>query len=87
MFAGFKIAKMVGFAAKLNRYNVIKIDKNSEYQNTLDKGKLMKRLNREIVREIADAFPNVRLEEDDSFAQSILRVYSATGETFVILMD
>lgn len=87
LFAGFKIAKTAGFAAKLNRCNVIKIDMNSEYQNTLDKGKLMKRLNREIVREIADAFPNVRLEEDDSLAQSILRVYSATGETFVILMD
>lgn len=87
LFAGFKIAKTAGFAAKLNRYNVIKIDMNSEYQNTLDKDKLMKRLNREIVREIADAFPNVRLEEDDSLAQSILRVYSATGETFVILMD
>ena len=87
LFAGFKIAKTTGFAAKLNRYNVIKIDMNSEYQNTLDKDKLMKRLNREIVCEIADAFPNVRLEEDDSLAQSILRVYSATGETFVILMD
>lgn len=87
LFAEFKIAKAVGFAEKLNRYNVIKIDMNSEYQNTLDKDKLMKRLNREIVREIADAFPNVRLEEDDSLAQSILRVYSATGETFVILMD
>ena len=87
LFVDFKIAKTPGFAAKLNRYNVIKIDMNSEYQNTLDKDKLMKRLNREIVREIADAFPNVRLEEDDSLAQSILRVYSATGETFVILMD
>jgi len=87
LFAGFKIAKTAGFAEKLNRYNVIKIDMNSEYQNTLDKGKLMKRLNREIVREIAYAFPNVRLEEDDSLAQSILRVYSATRETFVILMD
>lgn len=87
LFAGFKIAKTAGFAEKLNRYNVIKIDMNSEYQNTLDKGKLMKRLNREIVHEIADAFPNVRLEEDDSLAQSLLRVYSATGETFVILMD
>ena len=75
LFAGFKIAKTAGFAAKLNRYNVIKIDMNSEYQNTLDKDKLMKRLNREIVCEIADAFPNVRLEEDDSLAQSILRVY------------
>lgn len=87
LFAGFKISKTTGFAAKMNRYNVIKIDMNSEYQNTLDKDKLMKRLNREIVREIADAFPNVRLEEDDSLAQSILRVYSATGDTFVILMD
>ena len=27
------------------------------------------------------------IEEDDSLAQSILRVYSATGETFIILID
>lgn len=29
LFADFKIAKTAGFAAKLNRYNVIKIDMNS----------------------------------------------------------
>ena len=52
LFAGFKIAKTAGFAAKLNRYNVIKIDMNSEYQNTLEKNTLIRRLTEKIKEEM-----------------------------------
>ena len=48
MFAPYKIASDPAFSEKLNKYNVIKIDMNSEYQNTLDKSKLMQRLTRKI---------------------------------------
>ena len=87
LFAPYKIAQDPSFEEKLNKYNVIKIDMNSEYQNTTDKVQLLNRLTREIKREMREQFPSVSLEEDDSLAQSILRIYEKTGETFILLID
>ncbi len=87
LFAPFKIAKDPCFEERLNKLNVIKLDMNSEYQNTVDKNGLIKRITREIKAEMIKEFPGAGILEDDSLGQSILRVYSATGETFVIIMD
>ena len=48
LFAPYKIAKDQSYESKLNKYNVIKIDMNSEYQNTLDREKLLRRLTEKI---------------------------------------
>ena len=87
IFEGLKIAKTEGFEKKLNKYNVIKLDMNSEYQNTFDKKNMLKKLTREIRDEMVQAFPEVSFRDDDSLARCILRTYSATGETFIIIMD
>lgn len=87
LFAPFKIAGEKCFEEKLNKYNVIKLDMNSEYQNTMDKSELIKRLAREVKAEMVKEFPSVGIPDDDSLAQSILRIYAATGETFIIIMD
>ena len=87
LFAPFKIATDPGFEEKLNKYNVIKIDMNSEYQNTLDKDRLLIRLQQEVKEEMQNFFSDVDFKEDDSLAQSILRAYAATGETFVLIID
>ena len=44
LFEHFKIAAADGYRDKLNKYNVIKIDMNSEYQNALNKDRLLIRL-------------------------------------------
>ena len=87
LFSPLKIASDPSFEEKMNRFHVIKIDMNSEYQNATDKIQMLNRLTREIKREMREQFPEVTLEEDDSLAQSILRVYEKTGGTFIILMD
>ena len=87
LFAPYKIAQDPSFESKRNKYHVIKIDMNSEYQNTMDKVQLIRRLTLEIKREMREQIPDVEQEEDDSLAKSILRVYEKTGESFVILMD
>lgn len=87
LFAPFKISRTPGFEEKLNRYNVIKIDMNSEYQSIENKDMLLKTLTREIKRELRAVFTDVELEEEDSLARSILRIYAATGETFVVIID
>ena len=87
LFSPFKISSDTGFEEKLNKYNVIKIDLNSEYQNTFDKDKLIFRLTDEIKTEMKKHFPDVSLKEEDSLAQCILRIYSETNETFILIID
>ena len=87
LFAPYKIAKDQSYESKLNKYNVIKIDMNSEYQNTLDREKLLRRLTEKIREEIREAFTEIHISDDDSLAESILSVYSKTGGRFVIIID
>lgn len=87
IFSGLKIASDPDFHEKLNAYNVIQIDMNSEYQNTKDKDSLISRLTREIKRELVEEFPDILFESDDSLAQCIIRIYAATKQTFIILLD
>ena len=87
LFTPYKIAKESCFEEKLNRYNVIKIDMNSEYQNVLDRENLIRAITENIQAEMRQQFPDVEIPDNDSLPQSILRIYSATGETFIIIMD
>ncbi|MBQ6734236.1 MAG: AAA family ATPase [Lachnospiraceae bacterium] len=87
LFAPYKIAQDPSFPEKLNQYNVIKIDMNSEYQNTREKKNLITRLEEEIAEEMQKQFPDVSLKAGGSLAQNILKIYSETGETFILLID
>ena len=87
LFAPLKIAKTEGYRERLNKLNVIKIDLNSEYQSAEDKAQIIKILSREICSELREEFPSVSFREEDSLARSILRVYAATKESFVIIID
>lgn len=60
---------------------------NSEYQDTMDKEKLLYRLMTRIKMEMQASFPDVLIEEDDSMAGAILKVYSAMEEKFVLVFD
>ena len=60
LFAPYKIAKDPCFEEKLNRFTVIKIDMNSEYQNTMEKETLLKRLTQDVKEEMREAFPKQR---------------------------
>ena len=87
LFVNRGIASDPEFETNLNKYNVIKIDMNSEYQNTNDKNNLIKRLTEKIRLEMSAEYPNIEFGDDDSVAESILRIYSATGDTFIIIID
>lgn len=87
MFSKFKIAKESSFETYLNKFNVIKIDVNSEYQNTRNKDNLVDELSETIKAEMRQQFPQVNILSEYTLAKSIQVVYEQTGETFVILMD
>ena len=87
LFQNLKISSDPGYTSKRNAYNVIKLDMNSEYQNTQNKEKLLQRLTGKVREEFAEIFPEISFDGDDTLAECILKVYSSTGETFVIIMD
>ena len=87
MFAGLKIAESPDFTEKLNRYNVVQIDMNSEYQNAEQKDAFLKQLIRKLKAEMGKEFPQIKFDGEESFADMMLRVYSETGETFILIMD
>ena len=69
LFSRLKISSGPGYEEKRNKYNVIKIDMNSEYQGAVIKEKLISRLTMKIKRELSREFPNVKLTEEDSLAE------------------
>lgn len=87
LFSPYKIAKDTSFLENLNKFNVIKLDINSEYRNALDKDRLILKLTRNVREDMVQVFPDLVFDEDDSIADCILKVFSATGEQFVIIFD
>lgn len=87
LFDDLEISSNHDYLEKLNKYNVIQIDMNSEYQNTEDKEKLIKILSAKINRELKNEFSQSGIDDDESLGNAILKVYSTTGEKFIIIMD
>jgi hypothetical protein len=87
LFAPYKIASAPDFESNLNKFNVIQIDMNSEYQNIADKDNLLKKLTGLIRNELKEVFTSVVFEESDTLGECIQKIYTATKETFVIFMD
>ncbi|MCR5206485.1 MAG: ATP-binding protein [Lachnospiraceae bacterium] len=87
LFAGLKISKEQGFGTKLNKYNVIQLDMNSEYQNVRKKEDMIRNICSKVEREIEKEFPAISFDESESLVERMLKVYSETGETFIIIMD
>ena len=90
LFAPLKIASDPDFndpKGRRNSQNVIKIDMESEYQSVFEKKNLMRNLTSEIISELRISFPNVVIRDEDTLAWAILKVYTATGATFIVIID
>ena len=89
LFDGLAISKDSSYNKYLNKYNVIQIDLNSEYQNSSNKENLIWEISQKIKSEIEEEFKGIinNIASDDSLANTILKVYAATKETFIILID
>ena len=87
LFAPYRISEDPSFESNLNRFNVIQIDVNAEYQFASGGPDMIERLTEKIKREIGDWYGDIKFLERDSLAEAILKVYQATGDTFIIIMD
>jgi len=87
IFNTFKISSDADYKKYLNKYNVIYIDMNSEYQNCDKKSHLIKELKHDIKTEIVGAYQDVDIPGSYSLGKSIQRIYERTGDTFIIIID
>ena len=87
LFAPYKIANDESFLRNLNKYNVIKLDINSEYRNVIDKDNLIIRLTQNIRAEMQKQYSEINFDESDSIADCILKVFVRTSIPFVIILD
>ena len=87
LFKDLKIAQHPSFEKYLNKLNVVKFDLNAMLRLTDSEDNLIGFLTELILDEFKTAFPTVQFKDKDSLALAIMRVYAATGETFVIIID
>ena len=87
IFSKLKFGQDEDFESKLNKFNFIKIDLNSEYRNSDDRPNVLKNLKLKLKREISEAFPEIKFEDYESFTDRMLKVFTQTGEQFFILID
>lgn len=87
MFNKLKISKAKNYEEYLNKLNFIAIDVASEYQNAVDKDKMLDKLTAFVKSEFVKQFPTVDFSATESIADCILRVYAETEERFVIILD
>ena len=87
LFEKLKIYKDECFNAHFGKYNVIKLDINGLYRNVKRKTNLVKEITSEVVNEIREIFPDLKIAKSSTLDKAMLTVFSKTGEQFVIVMD
>ena len=87
IFSKLKISKAKNYEQYLNKLNFIKIDVASEYQNARVKEEMLIDLQAKLLREFRAQFPKIKFRDNETLANCMMEVYSATGETFVIILD
>ncbi len=87
IFDGLKISGDPYYKNHLNKYNVIKLDLNSEYQNIKDKNSLIISIQNKVTGELVKEYPEVDFEEKDSLGEALIRIYDRTKDTFIIIID
>ena len=87
IFSKLKISKAKNYEQYLNKLNFIKIDVASEYQNARVKDEMLIDLQAKLLREFRAQFPKIKFRDNETLANCMMEVYSATGETFVIILD
>ncbi len=87
LFSNLKFGRDETFFSKLNKYNVIQIDLNSEYRNCDSKDMLIKYLKQKLYCEFESQFSTIKFMEYESLADRIMKVYLQTNQQFVIIID
>jgi len=86
LFSDLEIAKDPTFEEHLNKYPVIYLDLSS-FTRELHKGKVVERMEKELIADIRAAYTSVPVPRGASLMKYLLRIHAATGDTFIFIID
>lgn len=86
-FAGMAIADDPSFEAQRNRYDVVRLNMQVFLSATHDVGKLLAKIQSDVMFDFSIAYSNLRFRDPDSLIDSMADVYAQTGRRFVIVID
>ena len=87
LFDQLQISNHPAYEQYLNKLNVVKLDLNAMYGECDDRQHFIRQLNEELMLEFREQFPNVTFLDGDGLSKAMRRVYAATGEQFVVIID
>ena len=90
IFSQMKIGQVPDYDKYLNKLNVIKLDLNGWYQNSIQRRRkeyLIADIHETLAGEFKESFDSIVFSGEETLDQCILKVYKETGEKFVIIID
>lgn len=87
LFDGLKIKEDSSFSKYLNKYNVFFINMQEFLSRRKTVEKMVLRLNRILMRDLKQEYPDVDYFDEEDLAESMQDVYQQTGCPFVIIID
>ena len=86
LFSRFKISQDESFERCLNKYPAIYIDITG-FISREDKNNIADHIQAAVVKDVLEAYPVIKPEEDRDLMDVLLTVSMATGEKFVMIID
>ena len=85
LFSELEIASDPSFERHLNKYPVIYLDLTAFVTRFTDD--IVKQLDAELRKDVRAAYPQVLPNEGDDLMSYLIRVYQATGQQFIFIID
>ncbi len=87
IFDKLDISNDESYLNHLNKHNVIWIDMASVYTDLKNKNKFVDEVQKEILEDLNEKFPNILKRSDNTARKAITKIYSELNETFIFLID
>ena len=86
LFEDLKIAQDASFEQHLNKYPVIYLDM-SDFTERYKNDGIVDKIKEKLREDILNAYPQVTVKDDDDLMELLVRIYEATGDTFIFIVD
>ncbi len=87
LFTGLKIAEDPSFADHLNKYSVLHLNIQEFLSGSPAIEEMISQISRSVLWDLKKAYPQVELYDAQNMIRSMMDIYDATKNTFIILID
>lgn len=87
LFRDLKIADCDSYAVHRNQYDVIKVNMQEFLSMAESVEEMLDMLRKYLLFDLREAFADVKLRDEQNLVQVMKDIYTATGHSFVILID